>query len=110
MDEKSYTSCKRLEPLRAILWSHALDSGTDAKEVVISYITALSGQDFKTARNHLNDTMSFKAPIASYNSADAYFKGNELLRSKHGIERVVYEIKKVFVDGKMMSALSLISA
>jgi hypothetical protein len=74
-------------------------ASSDAKQVVVSYLTALSGQDFKTARSYLNDNMSFQAPIASYNSADEYFQGNELLRSKYGIEKVVYEIKKVFVDG-----------
>ncbi len=43
--------------------------------------------------------MSFQAPVASYNSADAYFNGNEQLRSKYRIDKVLYEIKKVFVDG-----------
>lgn len=69
-----------------------------AKKVVISYLTALSGQDFKTAKSYLNDNVMFQAPIASYDSADAYFKGNELLRSKYGIERVTYGIKKVFTN------------
>jgi len=71
----------------------------NAKEIIIAYLTVLSGQDFKTARSYLNDNMTFQAPIASYDNADAYFKGNEVLRSKYGIERVTYEIKKVFVDG-----------
>lgn len=68
-----------------------------AKEVVISYLTSLSNQDFKTARNYLKDDMTFQAPIASYDSADAYFKGNEELRSKYGV-KVVYDIKKVIAD------------
>ena len=64
---------------------------SNAKKVVISYLKALNDQDFKAARSHLNDNMTFQAPIASHNSADAYFKENERLRSE-------YEIKKVFVD------------
>ncbi len=71
----------------------------NANQVVISYLAALSDQDFKAARSYLDDNMSFQAPIASYNSADEYFKGNEQLRSTYGIEKVAYEIKKVFVDG-----------
>ncbi|MEW6604213.1 MAG: nuclear transport factor 2 family protein [Thermoproteota archaeon] len=71
---------------------------SNAKEVAVSYLTALSVEDFKTARSYLNDNTWFQTPIASYNSADEYFKGNEMLRSKYGIEKVVYEIKKVFVD------------
>jgi hypothetical protein len=77
---------------------------SDGKKVVISYLKALNDQDFKTARSYLRDNMTFQAPIASYNSADEYFKGNELLRSKYGIEKVTYETKKVFVDGNDVCA------
>jgi ketosteroid isomerase-like protein len=76
-----------------------VDSKTNAKELVISYLKALNDQDFKTARSHLKDDMTFLAPIASHNSADAYIEGNEQLRSKYGIEKVLYEVKKVFLDG-----------
>jgi ketosteroid isomerase-like protein len=76
-----------------------MDSKTNAKELVISYLKALNDQDFKTARSHLKDDMTFLAPIASHNSADAYIEGNGQLRSKYGIEKVLYEVKKVFVDG-----------
>ena len=76
-----------------------MQSTNIAKQVVVSYLKALNDQDFKTARNYLHDDMSFLAPIASYNSADEYFKSNEQLRSKYGIEKVLYDIKKVFVDG-----------
>jgi limonene-1,2-epoxide hydrolase len=73
--------------------------GSSAKEVVMSYLKALNDQDFKAATSHLKDDMTFLAPIASHNSADAYLEGNERLRSKYGIEKVLYEVKKVFVDG-----------
>ena len=74
-----------------------MNSGDNSKEIVISYLNALSDQDFKTARSYLKDDMSFQAPIASYNSADEYFKGNEELRSKYGV-KVTYDIKKIFSD------------
>src|SRR5690348_5737177 len=76
-----------------------MDSKTNAKELVISYLKALNDQDFKAARSHSKDDMTFLAPIASHSSADAYLDGNEQLRSKYGIEKVLYEVKKVFVDG-----------
>jgi limonene-1,2-epoxide hydrolase len=82
-----------------------VDSSSNAKEVVISYLTALSDQDFKTARSYLEDNISFRAPIASYNSADAYLEGNEQLRSKYGAKKVIYDLKKVFVDGDDVCAL-----
>lgn len=72
-------------------------SKNNAREVVTSYLTALSNQDFKTARGYLKDDMSFQAPIALYDSADAYFAGNEELRAKCGV-KVVYDIKKVVVS------------
>jgi limonene-1,2-epoxide hydrolase len=76
-----------------------MESGSNTKQIVISYLKALNDQDFKTARSYLHDGMSFIAPVGSYDSADAYLKGNELLRSKYGIEKVLYDIKKVFADG-----------
>lgn len=72
---------------------------TGAKQIVISYLEALNDQDFKKARGFLKDDMTFLAPISSYNSADAYIEGNELLRSKYGISKVFYSVKKTFVDG-----------
>jgi ketosteroid isomerase-like protein len=72
---------------------------SNAKEVVISYLEALNDQDFKAARSHLKDDMTFLAPIASHNSADAYLEANERLRSIYRINKVLYEVKKVFVDG-----------
>jgi predicted ester cyclase len=72
---------------------------SNTKKVVLSYLKALNDQDFKVARSYLKDNMTFQAPIASHNSADAYFKENERLRSEYGIKEVLYEVKKVLVDG-----------
>jgi predicted ester cyclase len=72
---------------------------SNTKKVVLSYLKALNDQDFKVARSYLKDNMTFQAPIASHNSADAYFKENERLRSEYGIKKVLYEVKKVLVDG-----------
>jgi ketosteroid isomerase-like protein len=72
---------------------------SNAKDVVISYLKALNDQDFKAARSHLKDDMTFLAPIVSHDSADTYLEGNERLRSQYGIKKVLYEVKKVFVDG-----------
>jgi hypothetical protein len=63
---------------------------SNAKEVVISYLKALNDQDFKAARSHLKDDMTFLAPIASHSSGDAYLEGNERLRSKYRIKKVLY--------------------
>jgi hypothetical protein len=71
---------------------------SNAKKVVLSYLKALNDQDFKVARSYLKDNMTFQAPIASHNSADAYFKENERLRSEYEIKKVLYGVKKVFVD------------
>jgi hypothetical protein len=75
-----------------------METKGNAKEIVISFLTALNDQDFKAARSYLNDDMKFVAPVASYNSAHAYLNGNEQLRLKYGISKVLYDVKKVFVD------------
>ena len=85
-----------------------MTSKNNAREVVTSYLAALSNQDFKTARGYLKDDISFQASIALYDSADAYFAGNEELRAKYGV-KVVYDIKKVIADGDDVCAF-LISA
>lgn len=90
---------------------------SDPKEVVISYLKALNDQDFKVARSHLRDDMTFLAPIASHNSADAYLEGNEQLRSKYGIRRFCMWLRRsldgddvcVFFDFNIGSATLLAS-
>jgi limonene-1,2-epoxide hydrolase len=69
-----------------------MESRSNAKEVVMSFLKALNDEDFKTARSYVSDNMSFLGPLASREGAEAYFKDMERMRLK-------YEIKKVFVDG-----------
>lgn len=69
-----------------------MESISDAKEVVMSFVKALQNEDFKAARSYVNDTMSFLGPLASREGAEAYFKDMERMRLK-------YDIKKVFVEG-----------
>lgn len=76
-----------------------MSSKNNSIEVVKSYLDALNHQNFNAARSYLSDNMTFLSPVSSQNSADAYFKDMEQLRLQYGIEKVVYEVKKVFVDG-----------
>lgn len=69
-----------------------MESGSNAKDIVMSYVKALNDEDFKTARRYVSDNMSFVGPLATVNGADAYFKDMERMRIK-------FEIKKVLVDG-----------
>ena len=70
----------------------SMESKTNAKKVVMSFVEALNNEDFKTARSYVSDNMSFLGPLASLDSAEAYFKDMERIRLK-------FDIKKVFVDG-----------
>ncbi|HEX6561275.1 MAG TPA: nuclear transport factor 2 family protein [Nitrososphaera sp.] len=64
-----------------------------AKQVVMSFVEALGNQDYKSARSFVNDSMSFRGPLASYDNAETYFKDMERLRLPK------FDIKKVFADG-----------
>ncbi len=58
----------------------------------MSYVKALNDQDFRAARSYVSDNLIFSAPLASFNSAEEYFKDMQRLRIR-------FDIKKVFVDG-----------
>jgi len=59
----------------------------------MSFVEALGNQDYKSARSFVNDSMSFRGPLASYDNAETYFKDMERLRLPK------FDIKKVFADG-----------
>jgi predicted ester cyclase len=69
-----------------------MESRSNAKDIVMSFVKALNNEDFKTARRYVSDNMSFVGPLATLNGADTYFKDMERIRLK-------FEINKVFVDG-----------
>jgi len=66
-------------------------TATDAKEIVLSCIRALNGEDFKTARKYVHDDFSFVGVLGSRDGAEAYFNDMEKMKLK-------YDIKKAFVD------------
>jgi len=68
---------------------------TSANEIVESYRAALGKGDFVTARNLMQDNMTFQGPLDTFNTADQYLEAAKRLASI--IQRI--DIKKVFVDG-----------
>ncbi len=65
----------------------------NAKEVVLSYIKALDGQDYEAAEKYLNDNIRINGP-----AGEAFRKPKEfieMLRQYRG----KYDLKKVFADG-----------
>ncbi len=70
-------------------------SSPNASEVVKSYQAALGSGDFATAREFMQDDMSFQGPFDTFNTADQYL---EAIRRLHTIIQRV-DLKKVFVDG-----------
>ena len=75
-----------------IIKTHLTASEILAKETVLSFIRALNGEDFKTARTYLSDAMVFNGVLGSREGADVYIGDMEKMKFK-------YEIKKLFVDG-----------
>ena len=43
----------------------SMESRSNAKEVVMSFVKALNNEDFKTAKSYVSDNMSFLGPLAS---------------------------------------------
>lgn len=72
------------------------ESAMSANEVVTAFIESLNSRDLQSARRYVADDFSLKAPGASYNSADAYFKDVVEAQQKYNGR---YVIRKVFADG-----------
>lgn len=64
----------------------------NAKEVVMSFIKALNDEDFRGARNFVNESMTFDGVLGSRIGAESYFNDMERMRLK-------YDVIKAFVDG-----------
>jgi len=63
-----------------------------AREIVTSFVDALNLEDFKTARDYVNENMTFIGSMGTRDGAEAYFNDMEHMKLK-------YEIKKTFTDG-----------
>ncbi|MBD0332815.1 MAG: nuclear transport factor 2 family protein [Chitinophagaceae bacterium] len=68
-----------------------ITSNARAKEIVLSFITALNNDDSRLARKYISDDLKFISVLGTHDGADAYFQDMERMRLK-------YDIKKVFVD------------
>jgi SnoaL-like protein len=79
------------------------ESARNAKETVRSLLEALNKEDFKRARTYVNDNFSFMGPLATRDSAEAYFNDMEKMRLK-------YDIMKVFEEDNDVCALYDFSA
>ena len=65
----------------------------DVKEIVLSYIKAMVGRDYASARTCLADSVRVKGPSGEvFRSPDDFLK---MMQQQSG----KYDIKKVFVDG-----------
>ena len=73
------------------------------REIVTAFIESLNTGDLKSARGYVVDGFSVKAPGASYDSAEAYFKGVAEAEQKYNGR---YEIRKVFTDGNDVCIVS----
>src|SRR5208337_4141604 len=69
-----------------------MESMSNAREVVLSYIKALDNQDYNIARSYMNDDLPIKGPGESFDKPEKLIN---ILQSSHA----KYDVKKVFVDG-----------
>lgn len=79
------------------------ESAMSPTEVVTSFIASLNSRDLKSARRYVVDGFAVKAPGASFDSAEAYFKGVVEATQKYNGR---YEIKQVFADGNDVCIIS----
>src|SRR5580692_3586634 len=63
-----------------------------ARDLVLSHVEALNGENLKLARHHVNDDMRFDGALASCREPRRFSLNSKRMRLK-------YDIKKVVVDG-----------
>ncbi len=78
--------------------NNSTDTISDARDIVLSCITALNKEDFATARSLCSDDMRFIGVLGSRDGADAYFKDMEKMKLK-------YHPIKTFDDGEDVCVL-----
>jgi hypothetical protein len=76
---------------------------SDAKEVVLSLVTALNEENFEAARGYADDNMSFVGVLGSREGAEAYFSDMKRMRLKYTIQKVLADDSDVglFYDLKI---------
>ena len=60
----------------------------EPKDVVISFLMAMNGEDFQEARKYTSDKLKFIGVMGSRDGADAYFRDMEHMKFKYGIIKV----------------------
>jgi len=76
------------------------------EQIVEKFLKALNVEDFKTAKNCLNDDFSFKGPLGERNGADKYIEDMKKMRFKYEIDQIfsnendVCVIYKIDMSGK----------
>jgi len=76
-----------------------MTSESYAKEIVMSYITALDRGDYQMARDHLGNNVRVKGPAGeAFRNPEEFI---EMLRKQSG----KYDLKRVFVDGSDVCVL-----
>ncbi len=71
-----------------------MESGLDAKKVVLSYIRALDNLDYDAAGTYLNEEVQIKGPAGeSFKTTKEFI---DMLRQYRG----KYDLKKAFADGE----------
>jgi SnoaL-like domain len=70
-----------------------MQSTSNAKDIVLSYINALYGQDYDAVRSYLSDSVKVIGPTGENFRSPGEFI--EMMRKQQG----KYDLKKAFVDG-----------
>ena len=70
-----------------------MQSSSNAKDIVLSYINAMYSQDYDSVRSYLSDSVKVIGPTGeNFRSPDEFI---QMMRKQQG----KYELKKAFVDG-----------
>jgi predicted ester cyclase len=81
-----------------------------AKEMVLAFVDALNGEDFKTAGTYLAKNMTFKGVLGSRDGAEAYMKDMEHMKLKYTVKKTIADTDDVcLIYDLNISGISLLS-
>ena len=75
--------------------TQSIESGINSRMIVLSFVNALTDEDFKAARDYASDDMTFTGVLGTRDNADEYFGDMEKMKLKYRVEKVFVEAEDV---------------
>jgi len=71
--------------------NQSVSAGTDAEEIVLSFIKAMNDEDFEKAATYVTHDLLFVGVMGTRNGAESYFNDMKKMKFKYDIKKSIVE-------------------